>query len=151
MQAKTSGAASDWSGRKRDRVRQLERPRWREQEFLHHRFSDGWSPRIGADGLRTGRGVRFRKELAPLRRGCGSFIGIVDARRDLRIRSNDFCGDSLSRLSFVGDASRSRTDNFEVRCVRHAGNGVRNHASVHGKRCAKQQGFSSWLGTKAAL
>jgi hypothetical protein len=41
-------------------------PRRREQEFLHHRFSDRWSARIDADGLRTSRGVRFRKELAPL-------------------------------------------------------------------------------------
>ena len=49
-----------------DRVRQLERPRRREQKLLHHRFGDGWSPRIDADRLRTSRGVRFRKELAPL-------------------------------------------------------------------------------------
>jgi Class II Aldolase and Adducin N-terminal domain len=36
--------------------------------------------------------------------------------------SNDLCGHSLSRLGFVGNAPRSR--NFEVRCLRHAGNGV---------------------------
>ena len=74
-------------------------------ELLHHRFGDGWSARIDADGLRTSRGVRFRTELAPLRRRCDSFIRIVDARRDLRIRSIDLRGDSLSRLGFVGDAS----------------------------------------------
>ena len=38
------------------------------------------------------------------------------------------CHDS----GFVGDASRSRTDNFEVRCLWHAGNGVRNRAPVQG-------------------
>ena len=136
LELRLMGVDSNW-----DRVRQLERPRRREQEFLHHRFSDGWSPRIDADGLRTSRGVRFRKELAPLRRRCDSFIGIVDARRDLRIRSIDLCSDSLSRLSFVADASRSRPTTSERRCLRHAGNGVRNHAPVQGKRCAKQKDF----------
>ena len=100
------------------------------RKLLHHRFSDGWSARIDADGLRTSRGVRFRKELAPLRRRCDSFIGIVDACCDLRIRSIDLCGHSLSRLGIVGDASPSGTDNFEGHCLRHAGNGVRNHAPV---------------------
>jgi hypothetical protein len=50
----------------------------------------------------------------------------LTARRYLPIRSIDICGDSLSRLRFMGDASRSRTDNFEARCLRYAGNGVRN-------------------------
>ena len=36
------------------------------------------------------------------------------------------CHDSV----LWADASRSRTDNFEVRCLRHAGNGVRNYAPV---------------------
>ena len=31
---------------------------------MHHWFSDGWSARIDADGLRPSRCVRFRKELA---------------------------------------------------------------------------------------
>ena len=43
----------------------------------------GGLARVDADGLRTSRGVRFRKELAPLRRRRDSFIGIVDACRDL--------------------------------------------------------------------
>ena len=111
----------------------------------------GGLPELTPTDCVPSRGVRFRKELAPLRRRCDSFIGIVDACCDLRIRSIDLCGHSLSRLGFVADASRSRTDNFEGRCLRHAGNGVRNHASVQGKRCAKQTRFSSWRGTKAAL
>ena len=41
------------------------------------RFSDGWSARIDAGLVQSWR--RFRKELAPLRRHCDSFIGIVDA------------------------------------------------------------------------
>ena len=64
MQTETSGAAFDGRGLKWRRVRQLERPRRRERELLHHWFSDGWSARIDADRLRTSRGVRFRKELA---------------------------------------------------------------------------------------
>ena len=83
MQADTSAAASDWPERKRDRVRQLERPRRRNQEFLYHRFSDGRVARIDADRLRTRRGVRFRKQLPLLRRHGNSIIGIVDACRDL--------------------------------------------------------------------
>jgi len=53
MQAETSGAASDRRGFKWRRVRQLERPRRVDDEFLHHRFGDGWSPRLTSDGLRT--------------------------------------------------------------------------------------------------
>ena len=108
MQAKTSGAASDWSGRKRDRVRQLERPRWREQEFLHHRFSDGWSPRIGADGLRTGRGVRFRKELAPLRRvavpSSESLTHAAIYESDPTISAVIHCHDSVSWATLLDRA-----------------------------------------------
>ena len=51
--------------------------------FYITRFGHGWSPRVDVDGLRTSRGVRFHKELAPLRRRRDSFIGIIDARRDL--------------------------------------------------------------------
>ena len=87
------------------RVRELERPRRREGKFLHHRFGDRWSARVDADRLRTRCGVRFRKELAPLRRRCDSIIRIVDARCDLRIRFIDLSGDSLSRLGFVGNTS----------------------------------------------
>ena len=36
------------------------------------------------------------------------------------------CHDSTS----VADASRSRSDKFEGRCLRHTGNGARNHPSV---------------------
>src|SRR5258707_13973147 len=46
MQTETSGAAPDRRGFKWRRVRQLEPPRRRERELLHHRFSDGWSARI---------------------------------------------------------------------------------------------------------
>ena len=46
MQTETSGFASHWSGLKWRRVRQLERPRRLDEEFLHHRFSDGWSPEL---------------------------------------------------------------------------------------------------------
>src|SRR4051794_25705343 len=50
MQAETSGIASHWSGLKRDGVRQPERTRGRKQEFLHHGFSDGWSPQAAFTG-----------------------------------------------------------------------------------------------------
>src|SRR5215510_5555566 len=122
MQAETSGIASHWSGLKRDRFWQHERTRPRNQEFLHHGFSYRWSARAEADGLRKSRGIRFRKELALLRKHCEPFIGIVDARRYLPIRFIHICGDSLSRLGFVADAFRSRSDKFEGRCLRHAGN-----------------------------
>ena len=100
---------------------------------------------IVAARLRASGGVRFRKELDPLRRRYGSFIRVVNTCRDLRIRSTDICSDPLSRLGFVGDASRSRPDDFEARSLWHAGNGIRNH------RCAKQDRFSSWPATKAGL
>ena len=61
----------------------------------------GGLPELTPTDCVPSRGVRFRKELAPLRRRCDSFIGIVDACRDLRIRSIDLCGHSLSRLGFV--------------------------------------------------
>ena len=35
---------------------------------------DGWSAGVHADGLCTSGGVRFRKELAQLRRRCDSII-----------------------------------------------------------------------------
>ena len=40
---------------------------------------------------------------------------------------------------------------FEGRCLRHAGNGVRNHALVQGDRFAKPRDFRHGAGTKAAL
>jgi hypothetical protein len=141
MQAKTSGAAPDWSGRKRDRVRQFERPRWREQEFYITGSSTGGLPELTPTDCVRVVAYDFARNWLRYEGGCDSIIRIVDARCDLRIRFTDLSGDSLSRLSFVGNASRSRTDNFEVRCLRHAGNGVRNNAPVQGERSSKQKGF----------
>ena len=53
MQTETSGAASDRCGLKGHRIRRLERPRRRNQEFLHHRFSDRRLARIDVDRLRA--------------------------------------------------------------------------------------------------
>ena len=112
----------------------------------------GGLARIDADRLRTSRGVRFRKELAPLRRRCDSFIGIVDARRDLRIRSNDLCGHSLSRLGFVGGrfsiAFRQlrRPLLYGTPEMAHAKSCVCSREAI----CEAAR-FSSWPGTKAAL
>jgi len=61
MSAEPSGTAPDGRGLKWRRVRQLERPRRRERELLHHRFSDGWPPRVDADGLRTSRAYDFAR------------------------------------------------------------------------------------------
>ena len=45
---------------------QLQRPRRRKRELLHHRLSNGWSARIDADRLRTSRGLRLRYEGAAI-------------------------------------------------------------------------------------
>src|SRR5215831_9337934 len=59
----------------------------------------------GLSELASSRGVRFRKELAPLRRLGDSFIRIVDARCDLRSRSNCVRDNSFSRRNIMGNAS----------------------------------------------
>ena len=96
MQAETSGAASD--GRGLNGI-----------GFGNLSVRDGVSgiftspvqrrvvSRIDADGLRTSRGVRFRKELAPLRRRCDSSS---ESLTHAAIYESDptICGDSLSRL-----------------------------------------------------
>jgi hypothetical protein len=44
------------------------------RKFLHHGFSDGWSPQAVAYGLRASRRPRFQEELAAIRRRFGSII-----------------------------------------------------------------------------
>src|SRR5438034_8683984 len=111
--AKTSPAKSDRHGFKCYWLRQSEHKGRRDRKFLYHRIRDRRNTRTDSGGLRESGGLRFRKELASIRRFNDSFVGIVDACCNLRIRCQGWGDYSLPRLKTVGGCAESSSDKLE--------------------------------------
>src|SRR6266496_4729662 len=113
MPATTSPARSDRHGFKWYWLRQSEHKGRRDRQFLYHRFCNWGNTRTDSGGLCESGGLRFRKELASIRRFNDSFVRVADARRDLQVGSKDGSGYSLSRFKTVGGCAESSSDKLE--------------------------------------
>ena len=127
-------------GLKRRRVRQLERPRHRKQEFLHHRFSDGGLPELTPTDCVRVVAYDFARNWL---RYEGAAIPSSESLTHAAIYESDpsasaviHCHDSVLWATLL-DRVPTTSNEVSYGTLEMAS----NHASVHGERCAKQRDF----------